>query len=452
MFTETIIAQCTPSGSGALALLRVSGSDAWMITCQAAKLSSKQKLSDASSHTIHHGWVIDKKENAIDEVMFFAMRGPRTFTGEDFIEITSHNNPFIIENILQRIIECGARLAQPGEFSRQAVENNKIDLLQAEAINELIQANSQQTLKQSLGQLQGSFSHLIKKLEKRVIQLVALCEASFEFLEEEMDFSEQMHSTVTTLLIQISELKITFNKQQQIREGVRVAIIGPANTGKSSLFNALTGKDKAIVTKYSGTTRDVIESGLYENGMYVTLIDTAGVRNALDEIEQEGIIRSYKEAKTADIVLLSLDGGAEPSKEQRTVYEDIYTKYKEKIIIVKNKADRKNKNSLFPFSNLRVSSQKKTGLPELKKEIMRKVKELFSSGSSSFLVNKRHYDLLIAFEQELLIVKGMLKGPVAYELVAHHLKEALATLTELTGKSVSEQALDAVFKEFCVGK
>lgn len=452
MFTETIIAQCTPSGSGALALLRVSGSNAWKITCQAAKLSSKQKLSKVSSHTIHHGWVVDSTGAIIDEVMFFAMRGPKTFTGEDVIEITSHNNPFIIENILQRIIQCGARLAQPGEFSKQAVENNKLDLIQAEAINELIQANSQQVLKQSLEQLRGSLSHWVKKLEKDVIQLIALCEASFEFLEEEMDFSEQMHATVRQLLMHIADLKITFNKQQQIREGVRVAIIGPANTGKSSLFNALTGKEKAIVTKFSGTTRDVLEAGLYQDGMYVTLIDTAGVRNTFDEIEQEGIVRSYKEAKSADIILLSLDGGAEPSKEQKLVYEDIYNKHKEKIIIVKNKADCKNKNSLFPFANLRVSSKNKTGLNELKKEIMKKVKALFSSGSSSFLVNKRHYDLLLAFEQELLIVKEMLRESADYELIAHHLKEALATLTELTGKSVSEQALDAVFKEFCVGK
>ncbi len=452
MFTETIVAQCTPAGSGALALLRVSGSNAWEITSKAAKLSSKQPLSKVASHTIHHGWVVDNKGTLIDEVMFFAMRGPKTFTGEDVIEITSHNNPFIIENILQQIIHCGARLAQPGEFSRQAVENNKLDLIQAEAINELIQANSQQVLKQSLEQLRGSLSHWVKKLEKNVIQLIALCEASFEFLEEEMDFSDQMHKTVGQLLAHIASLKITFNKQQQIREGVRVAIIGPANTGKSSLFNALTGKDKAIVTKFSGTTRDVLETGLYEDGMYITLIDTAGVRNAFDEIEKEGIVRSYKEAKTADIILLSLDGGEEPSKEQKMVYEDIYKKHKEKIIIVKNKADRKNKNSLFPFANLRVSSQKKTGLNELKKEVIKKVNELFSSGSSSFLVNKRHYDLLIAFEQELLIVKGMLTGPADYELIAHHLKEALATLTELTGKSVSEQALDAVFREFCVGK
>ena len=452
MVTETIVAQCTPSGSGALALLRVSGEDAWNIASKAANLSSKKNLSNVATHSIHHGWVIDKNNNIIDEVMFFAMQGPKTFTGENVIEITCHNNPFIIENILQRMIECGARLAQPGEFSRQALENNKLDLVQAEAINEVIQANSQYTLKQSLEQLQGSLSHWIKSLEKQIIQLIALCEASFEFLEEEMDFSEQMHKVITKVLMHIAELKVTFNQQQQIREGIRVAIIGPTNTGKSSLFNALTGKDKAIVTKIAGTTRDVLESGLYEDGMYVTLIDTAGVRNSFDDIEQEGIVRSYKEAKTADIILLSLDDGAEPSREQKVVYEDIYAKYKEKIIVVKNKSDLKSKNSLFPFLNLRVSSQKKIGLLKLKKEIMKKVKELFNSGSSTFLVNKRHYDLLMTFETHLLIVKSMLQNSPDYELIAHHLKEALATLTELTGKSVNEKALDAVFREFCVGK
>jgi tRNA modification GTPase len=452
MITETIVAQCTPSGSGAIALLRISGPQAWDIVNHCAQLSSKQNLKDVITHTIHHGWIVNKANEKLDEVLFFAMRGPRSFTGEDVIEITSHNNPFVIESILLCIIKCGARLAQPGEFSRQAVENNKLDLIQAEAINEIIQANSQHILKQSLQQLQGSLSHWIKTFEKEIIQLIALCEASFEFLEEEMDFSEQMHRVVATLLTKISELKITFNKQQQIREGVRVAIIGPANTGKSSLFNALTGKDKAIVTKYSGTTRDVLEAGLYEDGMYVTLIDTAGVRNAFDEIEQEGIVRSYQQAKIADIILLSLDGGAEPSHEQKLVYEDIYTKYKEKIIVVKNKSDRKLKNSLFPFAALKVSSRTKNGLPELRQKIMEKIKKIFSSGSSSFLVNKRHYDLLVAFENHLLVVKGMLSSSLEYELIAYHLKEALAALTELTGKSVSEKALDAVFKEFCVGK
>lgn len=452
MITETIVAQCTPEGSGALALLRISGPEAWSVACQLARLSSKKKLSLVHSHTIHHGWVMDKQDEKIDEVMFFAMRGPKTFTGEDVIEVTCHNNSFILEAILQRAIECGGRLAQPGEFSRQAVENNKLDLIQAEAINELIQANSQQSLKQSLEQLQGSLSHWVKDLEKKVIQLSALCEASFEFLEEEMNFSEQMHNIVSTMLTQIAQLKITFDKQHQIREGIRIAIIGSTNTGKSSLFNALIGKDRAIVTKIAGTTRDSIEAGIYEEGIYLTLVDTAGLRTTYDEIEQEGINRSYIEAQTADIVLLSLDGSAALSAKEKTVYEDLFNTYKDKIIIIKNKSDWKQKNSLFPFDSLSVSSKTMSGVPQLKKMIMEKIKHILSTGSSSFLLNKRHFDLLISFEENLLVIKGMLTGHTDYEIIAYHLKEALAALTELTGKSVSEKTLDTVFKEFCVGK
>lgn len=451
MITETIVAQCTPTGSGALALLRVSGSDAWAIACQAAKLSSKQKLFAVSSHTIHHGWVVDAQENKLDEVMFFAMRGPKTFTGENVIEITCHNNPFIIESVLLRIIECGARLAQPGEFSRQAVENNKLDLIQAEAINELIQANSQQTLKQSLEQLQGSFSGWVKGLEKNIIQLIALCEASFEFLEEEMNFSPQMKNTIDKTLAKITQLKKNFDQQIQLREGVRIALIGSVNAGKSSLFNALIGKKRAIVTSIAGTTRDSIEAGIYEDGTYLTLIDTAGLRNTQDLVESEGIKRAHSEAKMADIVLLAVDSSTNLTLEEETAYNEILNTYKEKIITVKTKSDLKQVSSKY-INSILVSSQTNQNIQKLKDVLSTKIRMLFESGQSSFLLNKRHFTLLSQFEKHLLIIQAMLNKNQDYELIAHHLKEALATLTELTGKSVSEKALDAVFKEFCVGK
>lgn len=452
MAIETIVAQCTPSGSGAIALLRISGPDAWGIVSKCAHLSSKRALASVQSHTIHHGKITSSLNKTIDDVLFFAMRGPRSFTGEDVIEVTCHNNPFIIEEILERIIECGARLAQAGEFSRQAVENNKLDLTQAEAINELIHANSQQLLKQSLEQLDGSLSHWINLLEKQIIQLMALCEASFEFLEEEMDFSKQMDQTVTQVLEKIASLKKTFDQQQQLREGMRIAIIGSVNAGKSSLFNTLIGKKRAIVTNIAGTTRDVIEAGMYDDGVYVTLVDTAGLRKTDDIIEKEGIERSYKEAKLADIVLLTFNGSAFFTKNEKSVYQQLLKTYQEKTILVQNKTDLENKKEALGKVAIKISTKTGTGIEQLKKLIAEKIKAIFTSGGSSFLLNKRQFRLLCSFEQELFTVKKMLQNNPDYELISHHLRDGLAHLNELTGKTVTEKALDAVFKEFCVGK
>ena len=452
MLTDTIVAQCTPSGKGAIALLRISGMHAQTIVAQCALLSSKKDLIQASSHTIHHGWIVNADGQKLDEVLFFIMHAPRTFTGENVVEITCHNNSFIIENIIERLVNCGARLAQAGEFSRQAVENNKLDLVQTEPINELIQANSQQLLKQSLDQLQGSFSQWIHSIETETIKLIALCEASFEFLEEEMDFSGEMLSVVNRSLHQIDSLKKTFDQQQQLRQGVRIAIIGSVNAGKSSLFNALVGKKRAIVTDIAGTTRDIIEAGMYENGIYITLVDTAGLRTTDDIIEQEGIERALNETKMADVILLTMDANQSISEQEKIVYTQILEQHEKKIILIKNKIDLGNQEpELFPEA-LTISTKTKDGLEKLKDLLSLRIQKLFEVGASPFLLNKRHFTLLLAFEKELLKVKTMLYHPIDYELIAYHLKEALSCLTELTGKSISEKALDAIFKEFCVGK
>ena len=238
---DTIIAQCTPQGSGAIALLRLSGDNAFHIADTISKLPGNKIISTLPTHTIHYGWVVDKDGTHIDQVLFLLMRAPHTFTGDNTVEITCHNNPFIIQNIIQAALAAGARLAQEGEFSRRAVHNNKIDIVQAEAINDLIHANTQLALKQSLSQLEGSFSHWITTIEKQLIKALALSDASFEFLDEEnMEFSLQIKEIIDSVLTTINSLKSTFNQQQQIRNGIRIAIIGSVNAGKSSLFNALT--------------------------------------------------------------------------------------------------------------------------------------------------------------------------------------------------------------------
>ena len=457
MNIDTIVAHCTPSGSGAIALLRISGSQAFSIVNQCAHLSSGKLLSSIDTHTIHHGWVVDHDGKKLDEVLFLAMRGPRTFTGEDTVEITCHNNQFLIELLIARIITCGARPAQPGEFTRTAVENNKIDLLQAEAINELIHAQSQQALKHALNQLEGSLSQQLAVLEKKVLQIIGLCEASFEFLEEDVDFSGQMRERVQATLETIAHLKKNFDQQQLVRQGVRIALVGTVNAGKSSLFNALIGKKRAIVTSIAGTTRDVIEAGSYQNGMYWTFIDTAGLRNTDDIIEKEGIERSYQEAQNADLVLLVNDTSRLLTDAEKLVYDTILTAYLTKTILVHNKIDalvqESAKNTFGDcLATSSVSTKTLEGIELLHQTISATVDELVAKTDCPFLLNKRHMTLLTSFENKLITISDLLQGTIEYELVAYHLKDALSVLTELTGKSVSEKAMDMIFRDFCVGK
>jgi tRNA modification GTPase len=405
--------------------------------------------------------VLDSAGNHIDQVLFLLMRGPKTFTGQDTVEITCHNNPFIIEAIIQAALSHGARLANSGEFTKRAVLNNKIDLIQAEAINELIHANTQSALKKSLAQLEGSFSHAVKSIESNLIKALALSEASFEFIDEEdLEFGKQILTIIQTILAAIVTLKINFDQQKQIRQGVRIALIGAVNAGKSSLFNALLGKNRAIVTNVAGTTRDVIEAGLYRHGNYWTLIDTAGLRQSANHIEQEGIKRSFEEAESADIIVLVFDGARAMTPEECAVYVELHAKYSKKIIPVRNKSDLVQiplpdicapilqKTSILACANMMHQS-----IALIEEQIQLKVVELFQAIESPFLLNRRQFNLLLTLEQQLHGIQALLVGPtIAYELLSHHLQDVLAQSTELTGKSISEAGMDAVFREFCVGK
>jgi len=449
---QTIIACCTPTGKGALALLRISGDDALSIASSMSRLVSAKSPDTVPSHTIHYGWVTDADQNRIDQVLFMVMHAPKTFTGQHTVEITCHNNPFIIEAIIERALACGARLAQEGEFSKRAVLHDKIDLLQAEAIHELISAQTQQALKSSMAQLEGSLSQQLQVIEKQLIKLLALSEASFEFIDEEdMAFGEQIKAHLTAILKTITILKKQYNQQQQIREGIRIALIGSVNAGKSSLFNALLAKNRAIVTNIAGTTRDVIEAGMYRHGMYITLADTAGLRQTKDVIEQVGIQRSHQEAHKADIILLIIDTSRKLTQQEQTIYQELYDQYQHKIMVVTTKSDLPS-NSI-PFNNsLPVSSTTKKNIEHLETAFIEKANKLLATANSPFLLNKRQYTLLTSLEKQLNTLLPMLEDNIHYELVSHHLTEAISCISELTGKTVSEQGMDAIFREFCVGK
>lgn len=451
---DTIIAQCTPSGAGAIALMRISGTQAVAIADRLCSLASKKLLTACASHTVHFAHILDDNGHVIDQVMVTLMRAPRTFTGEDTVEITSHNNQFIIEQIMQRAFVVGARLAQQGEFTRRAVRNGKMDLLQAEALNELIHANTQQVLKQALAQLEGSFSAWIVSIEQELLRALAFSEASFEFIDEEMTFDVPIRASIQTILTTIATLKRTFDAQQHIRQGVRIALVGAVNAGKSSLFNSLIGTQRAIVTAQAGTTRDTIEAGLYRHGIYWTMVDTAGLRATHDMIEQEGILRSRAEAERADLVLIVIDGSRSMTSAELYEYQDLYTRYATKAIVVFTKSDMPR---VADFSHahervVSVSNATHEHMPALEKLIAEHVAVLLASAQSPYLLNQRQYHLLLVLEQQLQKIQEQLAGEIAYELLSFHLNDALACLSEMTGKTVSEQTMDAVFRQFCVGK
>ncbi len=499
---QTIIAQCTPTGSGAIALLRLSGIDAKEIADKFCRLPDGKSILEKSSHTIHYGYVVSNKaiknlrgplappcpaksctkpgsvlrsfseveciegstqqdfsENVIDRVMIIIMNGPRTFTGQDTVEITCHNNQFLIESIINQAIVAGARLAQEGEFSKRAFLSKKLDLLQAEAINELIGANTQLALKKSLSQLDGSFSNWVNQIESGLIRTLAFCEASFEFLDEEHEFGEKIKADLLAIIKKIEKIRSIFDQQQQIRTGIKIALIGSVNAGKSSIFNSLLGQKRAIVTNIAGTTRDSIEAGLTKNGNFWTIVDTAGLRETDNVIEQEGIKRSLEEAQKADIILLVFDGSQELKQETADIYLEILNKYKNKVIIVKNKIDQDtnpdNKILLNGDINnkyIEVSSLNNIGIESLETAIQSKIDKLLGAVDSPFLLNKRQSNLLFGLEGKLKKIVLSLDGQIQYELLSYDLKDAIAYLSELTGKSVSEAGMNAVFKEFCVGK
>jgi len=449
---DTIIAQCTPQGAGALALLRMSGSDAVTIATQISKLSSGKKLSDLPTHTIHFGSVTNQHGTPIDHVLFLLMRGPKTFTGEDTVEITTHNNQFIISAIIERALACGARLAQEGEFSKRAFLHGKIDLNQAEAINELIHAQTQQSLKASLAQLEGSLSHTLKTFEKDLLHALSLSEASFEFIEdEEIEFADQIKKIIDQTTTEIKKLKQSFGQQKQIREGIRIALLGSVNAGKSSLFNLLLDEQRSIVTNIAGTTRDVVEAGQYTDGAYLTFVDTAGLRETENKIEQEGIKRSLQQAHKADIILLVIDSSREQTQEEKNIYQDIVNQFADKLLVIHNKSDLSNSQNVFE-NTISISCKTKKNIEAVTKKISEKIKKLFSECASPFLLNQRQYSKLLPIENHLKNVLLHLEGEAQYELVSVHLKKSLEQLSELSGKTINQQAVDKIFSHFCVGK
>lgn len=451
MYTQsrTIVAISTPVGEGGVAMIRISGKEAFSI---AGKFFSKNVL-QLQSHVLTHGKILSLDGEVIDEVMIAKMDAPKTFTGENTVEIFCHGSLLIQKKIIHIAIAAGANLAMPGEFSYQSFMNGKMDLSQAEAIQELIHAKNDYALKAAENQLQGLLSKKVEKFRQDLIEIAAVIDAWVDYPEEGLEFKteEEILFDLEKTQKEITQLKNTFQDGQKLNLGIKLCLLGAPNAGKSSLMNALLGYDRAIVTPIAGTTRDLLQEDLVLFGLNFKLIDTAGIRNTEEIIEKEGIKRSKAAANEADLVLYVIDTTVPLSAIELETLDALPA---EKTIIVWNKTDLE---SICPFlekfTAVKISAKNRIGLDELKKAIEDKVHIAPDFGKDEVLITKeRHHQSLCDCLENLDKVISGLKDNVSCEFISFDLRMSLKSLSEIIGFDLSESILDSIFSKFCVGK
>lgn len=454
---ETISAIATPIGEGGLAVIRISGANAFDVASRIFTPASPKHRGGGNGYMrpnrtyfgkVHYGGEI------LDEVVLTVFKAPHSYTCEDTVEISCHGGQIVARRILTATFNCGARLAQPGEFSQRAFLNGRIDLTQAEAVAELISANSEACCRAAVKQLEGSFSKLINKLRSDMIECVAQIEAILDFPEDGIA-PETLTSTiqrVDSITRSLDRIKDSVVQSRILREGFRVVIVGYPNVGKSSLLNALLGRDRAIVSPIPGTTRDTVEELVNFGGIAFRLIDTAGIRGAKSGVEKEGIRRTFRAMRDADVVILVLDSARETNAEEREILRDLQPS---KSIIVANKSDLSTDaltHQPFALQAIFVSSKMGSGIQRLK-DMLREFAGNGKAGmSEDFLVNARHEEAVDRGIAHLRQAKRCLDQNLAIELAAAELRMGLTSLNEMAGITTSEDILDRVFSLFCIGK
>lgn len=447
---ETIAAVATPPGEGGVAIIRISGKDAFNV----AQTVFSGDIHSYKTHTAHYGQIIDSKKNIIDSVLVLIMRGKRSFTGEDTVEIHCHGGVLITRRVLEAVLQAGARAALPGEFTFKAFMNGKIDLAQAEAIQELICAKNERALDAAKTQLQGGLSQKVSSFQKELTQIAAILDAWIDFPEEGLEFAtmEEICADLEAILQKLEQLTATFHDGRIVHDGISLCLIGCPNVGKSSLMNALLDKDRAIVSHVPGTTRDIVEDHLRLNGLNVKLIDTAGIREASDEIEMEGIRRSQGAMKEADLILFLLDAQKGLDDESKQLLERIVPS---KTIVVWNKIDLDH--SILPELQLphvtHVSAKHKQGLDTLRHMIDKVVWEKGPPPQEEVLVTStRHKESLVNASLAIKQVIHGLKSSVSPEFLSLDMRTSLNELGKIIGTNISEDILSAIFSTFCIGK
>jgi len=446
---DTIAAISTPAGEGAIALLRVSGIDAIAVADEIFR--GKEKPSRFASHVQHFGEIFKGADQLIDQVMLSVHRAPASYTGEDLVEISCHGGALVSAKVLEACLRAGARAARPGEFTERAFLNGKMDLTQAEAVIDLIRARTDLALRSATEQLEGRLGEKIRKIRDELISLLAHIDASIDFPEEGIapDEGETLRARLDSVREEIAALLATADQGRILREGVRVVIYGATNAGKSSLLNRLLGYDRVIVSETHGTTRDTIEETVNLDGVPIRLLDTAGLRASVNELEREGIARTEKSLQLADLRLHIADRNA-----ARPPHFDEPAGDANEIVIL-NKSDLPEHPDWSRHGGIRaqrVSCLTGEGLPELQKEILARVSKQNLRPESTVAINTRHRDCLRRALESCDRARVALGQRLPPEYVAVDLNEALRAVGEVIGAVDVEQILDSVFGQFCIGK
>jgi tRNA modification GTPase len=449
---DTITAQATPPGRGGVGIVRISGPMAKEISTQVLKTELKPRYA-------YYGPFYDANGQEIDQGIALYFPGPNSFTGEDILELQGHGGPVIVDLILKRAIELGARLAKPGEFSERAFLNDKLDLAQAEAIADLIDSSSEQAARCAIRSLQGEFSSRIHELVESLILLRIYVEAAIDFPEEEIDFlaDGKVLKDLNTILEKIADVQVEAKQGSLLREGMNVVIAGRPNAGKSSLLNALAGRETAIVTDIAGTTRDVLREHIHIDGMPLHIIDTAGLRDAPDEVERIGIDRAWQEIKKADLVLLMVDSQSTETDNPEKIWPEFVHQLPDssKITVIRNKADLSGEaigiREAHDHTTLTLSAKSQTGI-DLLRDHLKQCMGFSSTTEGGFMARRRHLDALERAHALLRIGQTQLEVNGAGELLAEDLRQAQHTLNEITGAFSSDDLLGRIFNSFCIGK
>ncbi|MDC8829165.1 tRNA uridine-5-carboxymethylaminomethyl(34) synthesis GTPase MnmE [Alteromonas gilva] len=455
--TDTIVAQATPPGRGGVGIVRVSGPLALSVAQTLLRVTLKPRQ---ASYTDFY----NASGDVIDQGIALYFNNPHSFTGEDVVEFQGHGGPVIIDMLLESILSVpGVRLARPGEFSEQAFLNDKLDLAQAEAIADLIDASSQQAARSALRSLQGEFSEYIHALAEAIIQLRMYVEAAIDFPDEEIDFLSdgKVSNDLNNILSKVHDVRNQAKQGALLREGMQVVIAGKPNAGKSSLLNALAGRDSAIVTDIAGTTRDVLKEHIHINGMPLHIIDTAGLRDSPDKVEQIGIARAWDAINQADRVLFVVDSTTSSSIDPYLIWPEFMARLPAgmPVTVIRNKADKTGDDIQLQqsvsehgtFTTIALSASTGEGINLLRDHLAASI-GLDTTTEGQFIARRRHIDAIDTALEHLQTGKQQLEDNLAGELLAEELRLAHQSLTEITGEFTSDDLLGRIFSSFCIGK